>query len=111
MLRRLTRSTRWARSGGGGSSTAVFTPDIAGRRDIRVVDVEQSRGSRRSKRGSGPGSGGCSGHGRPSRELWLQWDWGEGPRIGGRRTSLWSAWGSVRGWLGRVLQAPALGLG
>ncbi len=24
--------------------------------------------------------------------LWLQWDWGEGPRIGGRRTSLWCAW-------------------
>lgn len=24
--------------------------------------------------------------------LWLQWDWGEGPAIGGRRTSLWCAW-------------------
>ncbi|MFE4599485.1 IS21 family transposase [Kitasatospora indigofera] len=24
--------------------------------------------------------------------LWLQWDWGEGPQIGGRRTSLWCAW-------------------
>jgi transposase len=24
--------------------------------------------------------------------LWLQWDWGEGPRIKGRRTSLWCAW-------------------
>lgn len=24
--------------------------------------------------------------------LWLQWDWGEGPRIGGRRTSLWCVW-------------------
>lgn len=24
--------------------------------------------------------------------LWLQWDWGEGPRIGGRHTSLWCAW-------------------
>ena len=24
--------------------------------------------------------------------LWLQWDWGEGPRIGGRRTNLWCAW-------------------
>jgi transposase len=24
--------------------------------------------------------------------LWLQWDWGEGPRIGDRRTSLWCAW-------------------
>lgn len=24
--------------------------------------------------------------------LWMQWDWGEGPRIGGRRTSLWCAW-------------------
>lgn len=24
--------------------------------------------------------------------LWLQWDWGEGPRINGRRTSLWCAW-------------------
>ncbi|MCX4757127.1 IS21 family transposase [Kitasatospora purpeofusca] len=24
--------------------------------------------------------------------LWLQWDWGEGPTIGGRRTSLWCAW-------------------
>ncbi|MFI1585556.1 IS21 family transposase [Embleya sp. NPDC020630] len=24
--------------------------------------------------------------------LWMQWDWGEGPRIGGRRTSLWCVW-------------------
>jgi transposase len=24
--------------------------------------------------------------------LWLQWDWGEGPRIKGKRTSLWCAW-------------------
>lgn len=24
--------------------------------------------------------------------LWLQWDWGEGPRIEGRRTSLFCAW-------------------
>lgn len=24
--------------------------------------------------------------------LWMQWDWGEGPRLGGRRTSLWCAW-------------------
>jgi hypothetical protein len=23
---------------------------------------------------------------------WLQFDWGEGPRIGGRRTHLWCAW-------------------
>ncbi|MEV3898609.1 IS21 family transposase [Streptomyces anulatus] len=24
--------------------------------------------------------------------LWMQWDWGEGPKIGGRRTSLWCVW-------------------
>jgi transposase len=24
--------------------------------------------------------------------LWLQWDWAEGPRVGGRRTNLWCAW-------------------
>jgi transposase len=24
--------------------------------------------------------------------LWLQWDWAEGPRVNGRRTSLWCAW-------------------
>jgi transposase len=24
--------------------------------------------------------------------LWMQWDWGEGPQISGRRTSLWCAW-------------------
>jgi len=24
--------------------------------------------------------------------LWIQWDWGEGPQINGRRTSLWCAW-------------------
>jgi transposase len=24
--------------------------------------------------------------------LWLQFDWGEGPRVGGRRTWLWCAW-------------------
>jgi transposase len=28
----------------------------------------------------------------PEPGLWLQFDWGEGPRIGGRRTSLWCAW-------------------
>jgi transposase len=24
--------------------------------------------------------------------LWLQWDWGHGPKIGGRQTQLWCAW-------------------
>ncbi len=24
--------------------------------------------------------------------MWLQWDWAEGPRVNGRRTSLWCAW-------------------
>jgi transposase len=24
--------------------------------------------------------------------LWMQWDWGEGPRLDGRRTALWCAW-------------------
>ncbi|MEV4418271.1 IS21 family transposase [Catellatospora sp. NPDC049609] len=24
--------------------------------------------------------------------LWMQWDWGEGPRLDGRRTSLWCCW-------------------
>jgi transposase len=28
----------------------------------------------------------------PEPGLWLQWDWAEGPRIGGRRTNLWCAW-------------------
>jgi len=28
----------------------------------------------------------------PEPGLWLQWDWGEGPRIDGRRTSLFCAW-------------------
>ncbi|MCX4515772.1 IS21 family transposase [Streptomyces sp. NBC_01619] len=28
----------------------------------------------------------------PEPGLWLQWDWGEGPRIKGRRTWLWCAW-------------------
>ncbi|WP_327037949.1 IS21 family transposase [Micromonospora maris] len=28
----------------------------------------------------------------PEPGLWLQFDWGEGPRIGGRRTGLWCAW-------------------
>lgn len=28
----------------------------------------------------------------PEPGLWLQFDWGEGPRIKGRRTSLWCAW-------------------
>jgi transposase len=28
----------------------------------------------------------------PEPGLWMQWDWGEGPRITGRRTSLWCAW-------------------
>lgn len=24
--------------------------------------------------------------------LWMQWDWGEGPRLDGRRTALWCSW-------------------
>jgi hypothetical protein len=28
----------------------------------------------------------------PEPAMWMQWDWGEGPRIDGRRTSLWCAW-------------------
>jgi transposase len=28
----------------------------------------------------------------PEPGLWLQWDWGEGPRVRGRRTQLWCAW-------------------
>jgi transposase len=24
--------------------------------------------------------------------MWLNWDWGDGPRIGGRKTQLFSAW-------------------
>jgi hypothetical protein len=31
----------------------------------------------------------------PEPGLWLQFDWGEGPRIGGRRTSLWCARSSI----------------
>ena len=35
----------------------------------------------------------------PEPGMWLQWDWGEGPRIGGRRTRLfccWLAWSRFR---------------
>jgi hypothetical protein len=28
----------------------------------------------------------------PEPDMWAQWDWGEGPRIAGRRTSLFCAW-------------------
>jgi transposase len=28
----------------------------------------------------------------PEPGLWLQWDWGEGPRVTSRRTQLWCAW-------------------
>ncbi|GGK79820.1 hypothetical protein GCM10012284_12280 [Mangrovihabitans endophyticus] len=28
----------------------------------------------------------------PEPGLWMQFDWGEGPRIGGRRRSLWCIW-------------------
>ncbi|GIE90483.1 IS21 family transposase [Actinoplanes regularis] len=28
----------------------------------------------------------------PEPGLWMQFDWGEGPQIGGRRTTLWCAW-------------------
>lgn len=28
----------------------------------------------------------------PEPGLWVQWDWGAGPKIGGRRTELWCAW-------------------
>lgn len=28
----------------------------------------------------------------PEPGLWLQWDWGDGPRIAGRRTWLWCSW-------------------
>jgi transposase len=35
----------------------------------------------------------------PEPGMWLQWDWGEGPKIGGRRTQLfccWLAWSRFR---------------
>ena len=35
----------------------------------------------------------------PEPGMWLQWDWGEGPKIGGRRTQLfccWVAWSRFR---------------
>jgi transposase len=35
----------------------------------------------------------------PEPGMWLQWDWGEGPRVGGRRTQLfccWLAWSRFR---------------
>jgi hypothetical protein len=47
-----------------------------------------------------------AGHGRvdrpwvPEPGMWLQFDWGDGPRIGGRRASLfcaWLAWSRYRG--------------
>jgi transposase len=28
----------------------------------------------------------------PEPGMWAQWDWGEGPRVGGRRTNLFCAW-------------------
>ena len=28
----------------------------------------------------------------PFTAMWAKWDWGEGPRIGGRRTNLFCAW-------------------
>jgi hypothetical protein len=28
----------------------------------------------------------------PEPGMWLQWDWGEGPKIAGRRTQLFCAW-------------------
>jgi transposase len=28
----------------------------------------------------------------PEPGMWLQWDWGDGPRIGGRKTQLFAAW-------------------
>jgi transposase len=28
----------------------------------------------------------------PEPGMWLQWDWGDGPRIGGRKTQLFSGW-------------------
>jgi len=36
----------------------------------------------------------------PEPGMWLQFDWGEGPRIGGRRTNLFCAWwrGVASGW-------------
>jgi transposase len=46
----------------------------------------------------------------PEPGMWLQWDWGEGPRIGGRRTQLfccWLAWSRFR----VVLPAWDQGLG
>lgn len=47
---------------------------------------------RRPRSGSVWVSGGCCGRGSPSRDCGREWDWGEGPRIKGRRTSLWCAW-------------------
>ena len=64
-------------------------------------------GSERSTRRAVAGlkAGWRAGHRRtyrpwiPEPGMWLQWDWGEGPRIGGRRTQLfccWLAWSRFR---------------
>src|SRR5579875_760868 len=51
------------------------------RRAVAEVKAEHRKGRRRVYRPWIPEPG-----------MWAQWDWGEGPRIGGRRTQLFCAW-------------------
>jgi transposase len=51
------------------------------RRAVAEVKAEWQAGRRRRYRPWIPEPG-----------MWLQWDWGEGPRVGGRRTQLFCAW-------------------
>jgi len=51
------------------------------RRAVAEAKAAWRAGHRRTYRPWVPGPG-----------MWLQWDWGEGPRIGGRRTQLFCAW-------------------
>src|SRR4029450_7314362 len=50
--------------------------------------------ARRGGGGAGGGGGGGRGYRRwvAERGLWLQFDWGDGPRVGGRKTYLFCAW-------------------
>lgn len=51
------------------------------RRAVAEIKDQHRRGQRRVYRPWIPEPG-----------MWAQWDWGEGPRVGGRRTSLFCAW-------------------
>ena len=88
----------WTRSRSGSTArTGTIRADVVHEKLMAMGFTGSERTTRRAVARCEEGvacraTGGCSGRGCPEPGLWLQFDWGEGPRIGGRRTLLFCAW-------------------